>query len=519
MTTARLQKWTAVGLVCLFVHSATQVNSQTPPTPPGRSGAEIGEPPDIAFRRLQALHDMYAAPEDKAEFDRRERQESGTGKPLPINFGGTDENNRLRLLRTRGAVIRGRGPLTPLKESAAAPPLDPLQWINLGPTNVAGRVSAVAVDPTNPNVIYRGTAGGGVWKSTNGGTTWTSLTDNLGNLSIGAIAIAPSSPNTIYVGTGEGALGIDGIDGIGFIKSTDGGTTWTLPVSVSARKFFALSVHPTQPNEILAGTSAGIQRSTDGGITWTTQFSTFAGTELARIPGTPTTILAATWDIIPANATWRGFVHRSTDGGATWTEIGGPNVAPFHADTGRLSLAVASSAPGTVYVLSASAEQDAMGCPFDPVDQRGFYRSSDGGTTWSFRSNPVSGTCPNFTSILAGQGWYANSLVVDRSNPSIVYAGGLDLWKSTDGAATWERKSRWNLVPPNSRYVHADIHELTWAAKRLLVGNDGGIEVSSDQAETFASLNTGVVTRQDLLGRDNAGELAFHHRRRSGQRD
>jgi hypothetical protein len=137
-----------------------------------------------------------------------------------------------------------------------------------------------------------------------------------------------------------------------------------------------------------------------------------------------------------------------------------------------------------------------MNCPFDPVDQRGFYRSIDGGTTWTFRSNPVTGSCPNFTSILAGQGWYATSLTVDRSNPLIVYAGGLDLWKSTDGALTWERKSRWNLIPPNPRYVHADIHELTWAGKRLFIGNDGGIDVSSDQGATFAGLNTNVVTRQ-----------------------
>ena len=172
--------------------------------------------------------------------------------------------------------------MTPLTE-AGKPPVDPsLQWVNLGPTNVAGRVSAVAVDPTNPDVIYRGAAGGGVWKTINGGKTWTSLTDNLGDLSIGAIGIAPSSPNTISYGTGEGALSVDGIDGVGIIKSTDGGTTWSLPVSVSARKFFALSVHPTQPNEIVAGTSAGIQRSTDGGVTWTTAFQHSPGPNCTR---------------------------------------------------------------------------------------------------------------------------------------------------------------------------------------------------------------------------------------------
>jgi photosystem II stability/assembly factor-like uncharacterized protein len=474
----------------LGVPASTQIGPRAQPR-----GPEIGEPPDIALRRLRALHDMYAAPEDQAEYDRRRRVPESGGpapRPLPVNFGN-DANLRLRALQQRGTVLRGSIRRLPTETTSAT---DPSAATNLGPTNVAGRVSAVAVHASNPAVIYRGTAGGGVWKSTDSGTTWTSLTDNLGNLSIGAVAIAPSNPSTIYVGTGEGVLSVDGIDGIGLIKSTDGGTTWILPKAVSARKFFALSVHPTNPDEILAATSAGIQKSTDGGVTWTTALGSHAGTELARVPGTPSTILATVWDILSANSTGGGFVHRSTDGGNTWTKVGGPGGAPFHDDTGRLALAIAPSAPDTIYVLSAAASGDARNCANDPVDQRGFYRSTDGGTTWTFRSNPISGTCPNFTSILAGQGWYASTLAVDPSNAAVVYAGGLDLWKSTDGAATWERKSRWNLDPPNPRYVHADIHELVWAGKRLLVGNDGGIETSLDQAATFSSLNTGVVTRQ-----------------------
>lgn len=476
--------------VCLFMFSAWATASLPGQLPPPRRGPEIGEPRDIALRRLIALQDMYAAP-DAQENARRERAESSGARPRPIvvNYG-IQPDLRLRALRERGTVLRGIERRAPTERAAAFPAT------NLGPTNAAGRVSAVAIDPTNPSIIYRGTAGGGVWKSIDGGNAWSPLTDNLGNLSIGAVAVAPSSPSTIYVGTGEGVFSVDGIDGIGFIKSTDGGVTWTLPTSATVPKFFALSVHPTNPQEILAATSQGIQKSIDGGVTWTSTFSTHVATALARVPKTPETVLATTWDIASAAPTWQGFIFRSTDGGSTWTKVGGADVAPFNADVGRMSIAIAPTNPSTVYVLAGAASGDSKNCDNDPVDQRGFYRSTDGGLTWTFRSNPISGTCPDFTSILAGQGWYANTITVDRANADTVYAGGLEVWKSTDGAATWVRKSRWNLEPPDPRYVHADVHDFVWAGKRLLVGNDGGIDVSPDQAASFSSLNTGVVTRQ-----------------------
>src|SRR5262249_12238737 len=274
-----------------------------------------------------------------------------------------------------------------------------------------------------------------LWKSTDAGTNWAPLTDSLGNLSIGAVAVAPSNPQTVYVGTGEGALGVDGIDGIGFISSTDGGTTWTLPTSVLAAKFFALSVHPTNPKEILAATSIGISKSTDGGATWTSKLSNVYGTALARVPGSPSKIIATVWDTATAASTGNGYVYRSTDDGETWAKVGGAGIQPFDDDTGRMSLAIAPSSPSRVYVVAASASRDSKECQQDPVDQVGFYRSTDGGSTWTFQSNPVSGTCPTspdqqgFDSVLAGQGWYANTLIVAKSSANTVYAGGLDVWK------------------------------------------------------------------------------------------
>jgi photosystem II stability/assembly factor-like uncharacterized protein len=476
----------------LLLPLAAALSGQQQPPRERSGGNEIGEPPDVALRRLQAFQDMYGPPDDAAASAGQGRGEAGPqrpARPVMVNFGNPPDL-RLRALGKPGESIRGTIRRLPTENAPAFPAT------SLGPTNVAGRTSSLAVDPTNPSIIYRGAAGGGVWKSVNGGTTWTPITDNLGNLSIGAIAVAPSAPATVYVGTGEGVFSVDGIDGIGFIRSSDGGLNWTLPTATTVAKYFDLSVHPTNPKEILAATSNGVQKSVDGGDTWSRTSVDLVATAVARIPGSPRTVLATTWDIASAKRTQTGSVYRSDDGGDTWTKVGGAGVNPFDADTGRMSLAIAPSNVNTVYLLAAAASGDSKSCPQDPVDQRGLYRSTDGGKTWQFRGNPVSGSCPSFTSILGGQGWYATAIVVDRTNADTVYAAGLDLWKSTDGAATWVRKSRWDLAPPNPRYVHADTHELLWAGTKLLIANDGGMEVSTNQASTFSSLNTGIPTRQ-----------------------
>ena len=190
---------------------------------PAPKSRERGEGSDYAFLRAQAFHDMYAdeaAQKEQAVRLRAFRAGGPAGgrspRPLPINYGRLDPSARLRSA-WRAKLDAQHFPQGAFSlEGGLALPVSGSTWQNLGPTNFAGRVSALAVDPKNPNVIYRGTAGGGVWKTTDGGATWKPLTDDLGNLSIGAIAVAPSQPKTVYVGTGEGALGIDGIDGIGW---------------------------------------------------------------------------------------------------------------------------------------------------------------------------------------------------------------------------------------------------------------------------------------------------------------
>ena len=191
---------------------------------PGRAPAKRRnpEPSDFAALRAKAFHDIYAGKEEakalrdaiRAFYEQRDRSHPVLrGRPLAINFPSRPLDERLKLLTER--VPTRKYPGATFRMRASALPISGTSWHNLGPTNFAGRVSALAVDPTNSSLIYRGTAGGGLWKSTDGGTSWAPLTDSLGNLSIGAVAVAPSNPQILYVGTGEGALGIDGIDGIG----------------------------------------------------------------------------------------------------------------------------------------------------------------------------------------------------------------------------------------------------------------------------------------------------------------
>ncbi|QJR16704.1 WD40/YVTN/BNR-like repeat-containing protein [Usitatibacter palustris] len=499
----RLSVWVALAALSLPIDDAQAQGRLSP------NKKKEGESADYALRRAQAFHDLYAGSEEKSEVANAKRtfsartigQPAAIGRPLPIYYPSVNRDAKLNALTAGAPAVRFPGS-TFRTMTPGAPPQPGIVWRNLGPTNTAGRVSSLAVDPHDPKTIYRGTAGGGLWRSRDGGVTWTPLTDSLGNLSIGAVALAPKSkpedPQVIYMGTGEGVVAIDGIDGIGFLRSPDGGETWDLPVSVSATKFFAINVHPAKSMEVLVATSGGIQKSTDGGKTWATKLANVYGTDLARLPGAPQTVLATVWDVATANQTGRGFIYRSTDGGDSWTKVAGAGLGIFDAEAGRMALAVSISKPGVAYVLAASAQGDSKDCRQDPVDQTGVYRSEDGGQTWSFRSNPITGSCDadGHDSILGGQGWYATAITVSPTDPNVLVAGGLDVWRSADGGGSWTKQSRWHEEKTSPTYSHADIHAFAWAGNRLLIGDDGGVGTSSDVARSFSRLDKGITTKQ-----------------------
>lgn len=379
-------------------------------------------------------------------------------------------------------------------------------WVPIGPAPTvngltdytepaSGRITGVAAHPTNPNVIYIAAAGGGVWRTTDRGVSWTSLTDTQGMLFMGAIAIAPSDPNTIYAGSGEANMGPskarnfrDNIYyGIGVLKSTDAGSTWTL---VGATQFFRrtisrVHVDPTNPNIVYVAVGAlatnglpgntGIWKSTDGGATWdntTTSISTTAAfSDLVMDPSDSQTLYAAVG--APGGDPANG-VYKSTTAGASWSPASG---FPF-ADprVGRIALAISPPiTPGGPRTLYA-----AVALPGPPNSETNslyrLLRTTDGGASWDQLLTSADQFCPSETSTLnylGGSGDYQNILGVDPVNPNNVYAAGLCLIRSTSGgdAGTWEA-----IAPGTTDGPHRDHHAMVFdAAGNLLDGNDGGI--------------------------------------------
>jgi len=254
-------------------------------------------------------------------------------------------------------------------------------WIPIGPRPIdtlpeqsiggggspyaSGRVAALAVDPRNADVAYVGAAGGGVWKTTDGGQNWTPLTDGQPSLAVGSIAIAPSNPDIVYVGTGEQNNSGDSYYGAGILKSTDGGATWTQlagpfvgPFSSSrtsggGARIGALAVQRSNANVVLAAAdrtpaaSAGIYRTADGGQTWTLVIPGAVGTDVVFNPANPDTVYAALGTV---NGSTTNGVYKSTDAGVTWTRSGGAGATALPATgVGRIALALAPSSPNTLF--------------------------------------------------------------------------------------------------------------------------------------------------------------------------
>lgn len=329
---------------------------------------------------------------------------------------------------------------------------------------VAGRITALTVDPQSGNAIYAGTADGGVWKGTravDGTITWAPTTDGQPSLSIGALAIDPQAPNTIYAATGEGNVAGDSYYGAGILKSIDGGATWSqIGTSLDRFTFSRLVVDPNATSILYAAVGldgsvnrastagGGIYRSTDGGVTW--HPALVAGVAPAQacaspgpddptpqVPGTDlavTTSGAAT-TVYAALGFARGCaangVYRSTDQGVTWTRLSGFDAAAGTDRIGRIALA---TTPADPHVLYAAVARTQIGQADDNTLQ-GAYQSTDGGVTWQALSSP--NDVDSAHSNGANQYGYDLYIAADPGVSSTVYLGGIDVFKSADAGATW----------------------------------------------------------------------------------
>ena len=370
---------------------------------------------------------------------------------------------------------------------------------------VSGRVTALAIDPGNVNTVYLGSAQGGVWKTTNRGTTWTPLTDRQASTAIGSVALDPSNSSTIYVGTGEEHFSNDSYYGAGILKSTNGGTTWTQfcgpfcgPVGKDGyygggARIGGLAVHPTNGQILLAAVALlfqdGVYRSVNGGSSWTRVLS---GNPANSVLFDPTNGNVAYASLGNSFSGGTEGVFKSTNGGQTWRAANGTGVNVLNlTNAGRIVLAMARSSSTTLYAGIANVNTGNL---------LGFYKTTDGGANWTHLTST-----PDYCTPQCG---YDQVIAVQPTNPNIVFAGGAyttTLVRSLNGGTTWATLQS----AQNGGFLHADMHALSFFpdGNTLYLGNDGGAYVTTQitaSNPSFTALNSTLALTQFYPG------LSFH---------
>ncbi|WP_042256804.1 VPS10 domain-containing protein [Cellulophaga lytica] len=377
-----------------------------------------------------------------------------------------------------------------------------MQYRLIGPFR-GGRSAAVTGVPNKPNLFYFGATGGGVWKTEDGGRSWGNISDGFFGGSIGAIEVAQSDPNIIYVGGGEKTLRGNVSSGYGIWKTEDGGKTWTSAGLSKSRHIPRIKIHPKNPNIIYAAVlgniykpteERGVYKSTDGGKTWRkTLFvnSSAGAVDLTLDPNNPRVLYASTWRAkrTPYSLSSGGdgsALWKSTDSGETWTEIS--KNEGFPKDTlGIIGVTVSPKNSERVWAIVENKEKG------------GLYRSDDGGKKW---------TQVNQERKLRQRAWYYTRLYADTEDVNTVYVLNVQYHKSTDGGKTF---STFNAP-------HGDHHDL-WIApenpKRMIIGDDGGAQITYDGGDTWSTYNNQPTAQFYRVTTDNA----FPYRIYAAQQD
>ena len=390
--------------------------------------------------------------------------------------------------RVAPAPPQARSDTTPASKDSLTSFTESFSFRNLGPAAYSGRVTALAVPHAAgyPNTFYVGAAGGGVWKTTNGGITWQSVSEGLGVQTIGDLAVARSDTNIVWVGTGEKNSLRSQWWGDGVYKSTDGGKKWTNMGLKDTRSIGRIVLHPTNPDIVYVAAlghlwgvnpERGIYKTTDGGKTWSRILfvnDTTGFVDLEMDPANPEVLYAAAWHRLR----WGGShmqgvgkgsgIYKTVDGGKSWTKLTDPalkNGLPTDR-LGRIGLALSAKDPKVVY---ATIQVD-RGVT-DPLQGRygGVFRSSDAGATWT-----------QVNDLQAIPHYYYDDIWIDPTNPDHVWTVSPALLESKDGGKSF--------APDSLHLVHGDYHAL-WIDRgdpqHLIIGNDGGVYVSRDGGKAW----------------------------------
>ena len=373
-------------------------------------------------------------------------------------------------------------------------------WEAIGPKNIGGRTLCLAVNPLDTNILWLGSASGGIWKSTTGGrgaSAWQYVETGFPVLGVSALALEPGNPNVIYAGTGEvynlensqpnvAIRTTRGTYGIGILKSTDGGLSWQKSLDWSygeLRGVQDIKINPLRPATVFAATSEGLLRSWDAGASWHIVHQQKMAVDI-EIDPSDTSRIYCSFGSHKDDAT--SGIYRSLNGGASFSKLstGLPSVY-----SGKALIALAPSQPNVLYVSIGNE-----------TSQNGLYQTNDGGDTW---------TLVNSEDVSKYQGWYSHDIAIKPNDPNTFVWVGIDAWKSTDAGASVTQKTNWYLWnfgyvpagasegPPN--YVHADIHRAYFSEQdpnKVYLVSDGGLFVSYDGGDTYEGRNGGYQTQQ-----------------------
>jgi photosystem II stability/assembly factor-like uncharacterized protein len=409
----------------------------------------------------------------------------------------------------------------------------PSTWVpsgpNVLPTNLTGymengigRFNCVAFHPTNSNTFFVGVAQGGVWKTTNGGTSWTPLTDNLPITRVSDISIDPSNPNVMYISVCDFeyigvSLFLNGRKrhthyGLGVYKTVDGGTTWT-PTGLTfqltngdASLIRKVLINPANSSELCAAGATGMYKSNNGGTSWTKVMDSLFW-DLHMDPVNPNVLYASTGWVMNSNQGNAG-VYKSTNFGNTWTMLN--TGMPLTGQIQRVKLAIAPSDNNYIYAACVDTQQGLYG----------FYKSTNAGATWTYIAPSDNVLESGQGSGSGGQGNYDMGLLVHPTNRNTVYIGGVNLWGSTDGANTFNPIAHWTTN--YGATIHGDIHAIDRqpSTGNFFVSSDGGLYRTSNMVisnwsttswpTVWTKLNSGLQTTSFYRissSRNTAGRL------------
>ena len=493
--------------------SYNERRSNKDPLPTGRSTDLAAERRSL-IERLKAKREAlaegrYDKPNEALEFFRLKRLATGETEIPTEKY--LEAYRQMELMPQH---TFGNDTLQPSRKQTSRNAALP-SWTSLGPGNVGGRTRAIVINPTTPATMYAAGVAGGVWKTTNGGGSWTPTSDLISNLAVNSLAMDPTNPNTLYAGTGEGFFNVDSVRGAGIFKTTDGGATWNQLAGTTSTDFHYVNdivVSATNANRIYAATRTGIWRTTDGGTNWTKVLNaTSVGSTTTAINGGCLDLAIRTdrpTDYIFASCGnfEQARIFRNADAGAAgaWTQV------HTEANAGRTSLAIAPSNQNVIYALSG----ELLGTFSNAL--HAVHRSTASGDAGSWEAR-VRNTDPNklnasimsfmigafatncgldTTNFFGAQSWYDNVIAVDPTDPNRVWTGGIDVMRSDDGGANWGMAAHAYQSRTNPQYVHPDQHAIVFhpqyngtSNQIVYIGNDGGIFRSDNARATVATGN------------------------------